>query len=316
MIVTLTLNPAVDKTIEIDSFQINHVNRVSSARLDAGGKGINVSKGVHTLGEKSKAMGILAGKSGQFIKEQLDILKIDNDFLFVGGETRTNIKVVDRINHSNTDINEKGPDIAEPDLAEVICKTLEAVHDGDILVLSGSVPSNIDSNIYGVLIARAKEKGVKTILDADGALLKQGIKAGPYLVKPNIYELERLYNTQITSKEKAIEVAMDIFAYGVELIVISLGEEGSILMTKEETVIVEGIEVDVISTVGAGDSMVAALAVAIHRDYPLEKAIRLATATSAASVMTSGTETGEMNVIEQLEKKVKLISYDNREVVK
>ncbi|SNS14051.1 fructose-1-phosphate kinase [Anaerovirgula multivorans] len=315
MIITLTLNPAVDKTIEIDAFQVNHVNRVSSARLDAGGKGINVSKVVHVLGEKSKAVGILAGKSGGFIKKQLDLLEIENDFVFVEGETRTNIKIVDRINSLNTDINEKGPDISDYDLEEVINKIIESVNDKNILVLSGSVPSNIDSSIYKVLIAKAKKKDVKTILDADGELLRQGIEAGPYLVKPNIHELERLYNTKIASINEAIEIARDILKYGVELIVISLGGEGSIFMTREETVIVEGIEVDAISTVGAGDSMVGALAVSTHRGYSLEKAIKLAAATSAAAVMTSGTEPGELRVIKELQKKVKLITYDNRRVV-
>lgn len=315
MIITLTLNPAVDKTIVINEFQVNGVNRVSSARLDAGGKGINVSKTIEALGEKSKAIGVLAGASGTFIKKQLDLLEIENAFLFIEGETRTNIKIVDPINNFNTDINEKGPDIGEDDLEEVINRTLSILDDKSILVLAGSVPSNIDSSIYKALITKAKEKGARTILDADGELLRKGIEAGPYLVKPNIHELERLYHTKITSTDEAIEVARDIFKYGVEFIVISLGGEGSIFMTREEILIVEGIKVDALSTVGAGDSMVGALAVAAYRGYPLEKAITLAAATSAASVMTSGTEPGELRVIKELEKKVRLINYDNRRVV-
>lgn len=315
MIITLTLNPAVDKTIVINEFQVNVVNRVASARLDAGGKGINVSKTVDVLGEKSKAMGILAGSSGAFIKKQLDLFGIENDFLFVEGETRTNIKIVDPINNFNTDINEKGPDITEVNLEEVVNKTLSAVDDKSILVLAGSVPNNIDSSIYKALITKAKEKGARTILDADGELLRKGIEAGPYMVKPNIHELERLYHTKIVSTDEAIKIAKDIFKYGVKLIVISLGEEGSVFMTKEKIIIAEGLKVDAISTVGAGDSMVGALAVAAYKGYPLEKAITLATATSAASVMTSGTEPGELRVIEELEKIVRLMNYDNRRVV-
>lgn len=305
MIITLTLNPAVDKTIEINDFKINCVNRVCSSRLDAGGKGINVTKVIHALGGNSKAMGILAGKTGEFIKKQLDLLKIENDFLFVDGETRTNIKIVDRINNLNTDINEKGHNVSNHELKQVINKTLEAINNQSILVLSGSVPSNIDNDIYKVLITNAKERGAKTILDADGELLRKGIEAGPYLVKPNIHELERLYNKKISSPTEVIDHAKEIFKYGVELIVISLGREGSIFMTKDKTAIVQGIEVDAISTVGAGDSMVAALAVSIQREYTLEEAIILATATSAASVMTSGTEPGALNVVKDLRKKVR-----------
>ena len=305
MIITLTLNPAVDKTIEINDFKVNSVNRVSSNRLDCGGKGINVSKVLRVLEAESKAIGILAGESGQYIKGQLDNLKIENDFVFVEGETRTNIKIVDRTKNTNTDVNEKGPDVSRQDLDEVKHKILNTLKEKSVLVLSGSVPSNVNSDVYKDLILKAKEKGVKTLLDADGELLKQGIEAGPYLVKPNIHELERLFNKKITSVDEAIETAKKIFDHGVEIIVIALGAEGSIILTKEKTVIVEGLKVDVISTVGAGDAMVAALALSVHKEYSLEKAIVLATAASAASVMTSGTVPGELHIIKELEEKVR-----------
>ena len=316
MIITLTLNPAVDKTVEINDFKVNHVNRVSSIRLDCGGKGINVSKVIRVLEGESKAIGILAGESGRFIKGQLDNLKIENDFVFVEGETRTNIKIVDRINNTNTDVNEKGPNISEQDLDQVRSKILESLNENSVLVLSGSVPSNVNNNVYKYLIIEAKKKGVKTFLDADGELLRQGIEAGPFLVKPNIHELERLYNKKIISMDEAIKTAKKIFAYGVEVVVISLGGEGSILLTKERTIMVKGIEVEVISTVGAGDAMVAALALAVEKEYSLENAMILATAASAASVMTSGTGPGELHRIKDLEKKVKLHDITNQRVVK
>lgn len=307
MIITLTLNPAVDKTIEISNFTLNRVNRVTSARLDAGGKGINVSKGIHGLGEKSKALGILAGRSGQFIKDQLDQLSIENQFLFIEGETRTNIKIVDRQVGTNTDINEQGPDISVEDLKRMEEMTLNNLKEDDILVLSGSVPGNVGSDIYRSLADRAGEMGAKVILDADGALLKEGLKAGPYLVKPNIHELERLYNKRIESTEEAIVLARDIFQYGVKRIVISLGEEGAVFMTPEQIFRVQGMKVPVISTVGAGDAMVAALAVSIEKNYSMDQTIRLASAASAASVMTAGTEAGRPEVIAELEKIVTYI---------
>ncbi|MCR1898293.1 1-phosphofructokinase [Irregularibacter muris] len=306
MIITLTLNPAIDKTIEVNNFTINHVNRISKVRIDPGGKGINVSKVIQKLGGDSKALGVLAGRSGDFIKDQLDRLGIDHDFISINGETRTNIKIVDREENTNTDINEKGPLLTLEDLQKVMDKLFFLLNPQDILVLSGSVPSNVEDGIYQKIIAKAKKRKVKTILDADGSLLRQGIEAGPYLVKPNIHELERVYQQKILNTEKAIECAKNIFKHGVEIVVLSLGGEGAIFMTKEQTIKVGGIKVDVISTVGAGDAMVAALALAIHRGYSLEKAIKLSIATSAASVMTAGTEAGHPRVVEQLEEHVHL----------
>lgn len=306
MIITLSLNPAVDKTIEIRDFKVNGVNRVTSSRLDAGGKGINVSRMIGRLGGRSKAVGVLAGASGAFIKKQLDALNIDNDFLFIEGETRTNIKIIDPVNGFNTDINEGGAEIAGEELEEAFNKAL-AGGDGDsFLVLSGSVPGNVSKAVYKQLIEAAGKKGMRTILDADGELLRLGIEAGPYMIKPNIHELSNLYNKEITSIEEAIELAEGIFAYGVKIIVISLGGEGSILMTENKTIIAEGLSVEVISTVGAGDAMVAALVLSLERKSSLEEALILATAASAASVMTPGTLPGELKVIEELKKRVTL----------
>jgi len=304
MIITICLNPAIDKTIEIRDFKVNSVNRVSASRLDAGGKGINVSKMIDKLGGKSTVIGVLAGSSGRFIKEQLDLMNIENEFIFVEGETRTNIKIVDSINGFNTDINEAGPNISDKAIDEVLDKTIVAANEDTILVLAGSVPANVSKDIYKRMIAAAKSKGAKTILDADGELLRQGLEAGPYMIKPNIHELGVLFNKEISSPQEAIGFAKELFSYGVEIIVISLGSEGSVLMTKDKTLLVDGLKVEVISTVGAGDAMVASLALAIERQYSMEEAIVLATAASAASVMTPGTSPGDLAVINKLKNRV------------
>lgn len=306
MIITVTLNPAIDKTMEIDNFKVGSINRESSIRLDAGGKGINVSKVIHSLKENSRAVGILAGRNGEFIKKYMDLLYIENDFLFIEGESRINTKIVDRINHTNTDINERGTYISQGDLNNVSSKVFHDTDDKTIIVLSGSVPDSVDKNIYGNWITKSKEKGAKIILDADGELLKNAIEKGPYLVKPNISELERLFSRKIATKADAIECGKKIFDYGVEIVVISLGGEGSIFMNKKSTVIVDGIKVQVVSTVGAGDAMVAALAVALDKGYTFEKAITLSAASGTANVMTKGTEASKIETIMELEKQVKL----------
>lgn len=301
MITTVTLNPAVDKTIEIDNFHVGNVNRISSTRLDAGGKGINVSKVIQSLGGKSRAVGILAGNNGGFIKEYLDSIKIENDFVFIDGETRVNTKVVDRVNHTNTDINESGPLVSSENLDILCSKFYEGVEKNSLLVFSGSIPQNVDKDIYKTWIEKAKDKGVKAILDADGELFKQGIKAGPYLVKPNIHELEGLFGQKINSIDETVKLSRELLDYGIEIVVVSLGEDGALFVKKDLAILAKGIKVEVKSTVGAGDSMVAALALAIDKGYDFEKAVKLSVACGTASVMTSGTQAADLNTIIEFE---------------
>lgn len=306
MITTVTLNPAVDKTIEIDDFQIGKVNRISNMRLDAGGKGINVSKVIQSLGGSSRAVGIIAGTSGDFIKNYLDSIKIENNFTTIDGKTRTNIKIVDKVNHTNTDVNETGPQVLKEDLNNVCENFCSNINQNSVVIFSGSIPKNVDSNIYNVWIKKVNEKQAKCILDADGDLLKNGIKAGPYLIKPNIHELEEFFGQKIKNKMEAVKLSRQLFDYNVKIIVVSLGEEGALFIKRDLAILACGVQVEVKSTVGAGDSMVGALALAIDKGYDFEKAIKLSVACGTASVMTSGTQAADLNTILEIEKQVKL----------
>lgn len=304
MIMTVTLNPAIDKTVEIDNFKVGTVNRISSMRLDAGGKGINVSKIVKLLGGRSKAFGILAGNNGQYIKNYMDSCGIENDFVFVDGETRTNIKVIDKLKSTNTDINESGPDTTAEEM-ELLEEKIFSMADGDtILVFSGSTPSSVPADIYKRMILKAKNYGIRSIMDCDGELLRQGIEAGPYLIKPNIYELEKLTGRSLPNMEEIIDAAKGIQKYGVDIVVVSHGEKGALFIDREDIIHAEGLKVDVKSTVGAGDSMVAALAYALDLNYPFEKAVVLAAASAAAKVTTSGSQPPELQDIFNYEKQI------------
>ncbi|MBU3146119.1 1-phosphofructokinase [Clostridium sp. CF012] len=304
MIITVTLNPALDKTIEIDGFKIDTVNRIVATRVDAGGKGINVSKVIKELKYKSIALGFLGGSSGTQIKNYLDGLNIDNKFLTVKGETRTNIKIFDKVFNTHTDINENGPSLGQLDITNIKEKIMEYCNGDSIVVLSGSVPSGVSTSIYADIIKNIKTKGGKVILDAEGELLMKGIKAGPYMVKPNIDELEKAFDISINNEDEVIETAKKILEYGVKYVVISLGAEGSIFISGNKIAKVKGVKVEVKSTVGAGDSMVAALAVAVQEDYSFEEAMKLACATSTANVMTEGTQTGRFVDIERLKNEI------------
>ncbi len=305
MIITVTLNPAVDRTIEIDNFKIDGVNRIVSERIDAGGKGINVSKTIANLNGNSKAIGILGGKSGIFIKDYLDKLRIENEFIFIDGETRTNLKIVDKVRRTNTDINEPGPTVTDEDIDKVENLLFRNLDKNSIAVLSGSVPKNVDSNVYCKWIQKARIQGIKTILDADGDLLKHGITQGPYICKPNIKELESLMGKKIESIEEAKVYGEKLVNdYGIEMLVVSLGEKGALYINQNHSYYAKPLDIEVKSTVGAGDSMVAALAVCLDKGYNLEKSIKLSMASGIASVMFSGSQAAPLKTILDIEKKI------------
>ncbi|MDK2917769.1 MAG: 1-phosphofructokinase [Candidatus Petromonas sp.] len=309
MIVTVTLNPAIDKTINIDNFMEGKVNRVSGARIDIGGKGINASKVINKLGGKSIVLGFVAGKNGDTIIEYLNDNGIQHDLIKTKGETRTNIKIVDKIKGLVTDINEKGQSIRKDEVRKLKERILNNLSKGDIIVFSGSVPPGVKNNIYKELIELSKSKGAKTILDADGQLLVEGIKAKPYLIKPNIHELEKAFSRNLNDNISIVNLAKEIVNGGVENVYISMGEKGSIFVNKDTEVFIDALDVEVKNTVGAGDALVASVAFALEKGYDLKKALKLSTAAATLSVMSEGTQIGNIKDIEKLENKVKLNIY-------
>ena len=305
MIYTVTLNPALDKTVEIPSLTVDSVNRITAMRTDPGGKGINVSKVIDKLGGKSVATGILGGDTGNAILSALKAMGLDTSFRFMEGETRTNLKVVDPVNHTNTDINEPGVTVSGEILDGYLKELLLKVNAGDIVVISGSLPTGSPKDTYQTWVKAFKESGAKVILDADGALLAGGIESSPYLIKPNNHELSGLLGRKLDTTDKLEEAARELMAkYGISKIVVSMGGDGALYVTEKESVYAEGLKVPVGSTVGAGDSVVAALAVAEESGMSLEETVRLSTATGAANVMCSGTQAAEYDVIKSLIPKV------------
>ena len=304
MIYTVTLNPALDKTVEIPSLTIDSVNRITTLRTDPGGKGINVSKVIDKLGGKSIATGILGGDTGNMIRSALDKMGLESSFLFVEGETRTNLKIIDPVCKTNTDINEPGVTVSADILNQLKDQLLEKLQEGDIVVLSGSLPKGAPKDTYNTWVTDCKKTGAKVFLDADGDLLAAGIEAGPYLIKPNNHELSSLLNQTLETPEELAKAARGLMEHGIEKIIVSMGSKGALYVTKDEVLYAEGLKVPVGSTVGAGDSVVAALAVAEESGMTLAETVSLSTATGAANVMCSGTQAAEYSVIETLIPKV------------
>lgn len=310
MIITITLNPAIDKTISISDFKVDHVNKIESQRIDPAGKGINVSKVIKALNGESIALGIIGGETGNEIKRYLNDAGIKSDFVNVDKKTRSNLKIVDYVNHTFTDINEQGAFVNEIKQKEIVNKILEYANKDNLLVLSGSTPEGFDKTIYKEIVEKAQAKGAKVILDASENLFLEGIKSAPYLIKPNVHELEVALNVSIENHSDIVRAARKIIELGVKLVVVSDGGNGSIFVTREEAFIAKGIKVEVKSTVGAGDSMVAAIAYGLDQKLELKDIMVLASAVSTANVMTEGTQTGDLSIIESLKEKVRIEKID------
>lgn len=304
MIKTVTLNPALDKTIILDEYRVGQVNRVKSVFKDAGGKGINVSKMIRNLGGRSIATGVLAGTTGSFIKKELERMEIEHNFIEFTGETRTNLKLIDLRTDTFTDINESGAFLPSAKLTELEFLIFNDLEKDDLLVLSGSVPAGVSEHIYSDWINKAKELRVRTILDAEGPLFKNGVKAGPTLIKPNDYELSIYFSEKMTDRRTIFSYASKLFKYGIEMIMISLGSAGAVFLAGDERIVVEPLSLDVKSTVGAGDAMVGALAMGIAEGMTLEDMIPLSAAASSASIINDGTEMGTIEQVMRLKSQI------------
>lgn len=295
MIRTITLNPAVDRTATIERFAVDTVNRVSASRLDAGGKGINVSKALGCMGGLSVAYGFLGGSAGGFIRSYLDGQGIRHRFVEVDGETRTNLKIVDPVLGTHTDVNESGPRASAEALASLETELFADAGPGDVLVFSGSVCPGIDAGIYADWIRRATSVGARTVLDADGEALRLGVGAGPTLVKPNLDELQRLVGLPLSINGRVdtaavVSAARGLLALGARIVVVSLGAQGALFVDRTQAIMAKGIPIKAQSTVGAGDSVVAALCLGLERGESLERLVKPAVAAGTAAAATPGSE--------------------------
>lgn len=302
MITTVTFNPAVDKTAQVQTLVMGGLNRLQNVRQDAGGKGINVSKTLKAVGVDSLATGFLAGNAGDFIRQRLQDLEIAHDFVEVQGNTRTNLKVLDAA-MTLTELNEAGPDCSFDDIARLEEKLAQVQ---GILVLSGNVGPGVPEDIYRRLTEKAHAARLQVILDADGALFREGIQAGPDVIKPNRFELSQYF--QVPEEEldtaRMIVLARKLMETGTRLVVISMGEEGSLFVTADRAIVLPALKIPFQSAVGAGDAMVAGLACSLEQGLDLEQTAVLAVALSAGACMTEGTQPADAETVEALKLQV------------
>lgn len=289
-VATLTLNPALDKTVVIPNFNVGGLNRVEDIRIDPGGKGINVARVLKKFAVNVLATGLIAGFQGHQLLKKLEKEDINNSFLEIEGETRTNIKIVDKKSKITTEINECGFMVAGQDLDFFAKKLHDLLSDISILMIGGSLPLGVPPNIYHNYIQLANNMGVRTILDADGIALEEGIKARPFAIKPNLYELEKLLGRRLETDTEIIKAGKELVAQGISVVLVSMGREGSIILDKNEAFRVYPFPITPKSTVGAGDSMVAALVYSLLQNKSLREIARWTTAAGTVTASKEGTQ--------------------------
>ncbi len=289
MISTVTLNVSIDKAYKIKgSVESGKVIRVLECNNTAGGKGLNVSRVISICGEEVLATGFVGGHCGALVEELLENDNIKNQFTHVNSETRSCINILDE-NNISTEFLEKGSSVNENEIDKFIEDFNKIIDNSNIITISGSVPQGVPTDIYATLIKMIKAKNKKVILDASGDLLKEGIKALPTMIKPNSEEMENLLGISINNREEVIKSAIKLYESGIELVVVSLGGDGALLVCEEGVYHGKPPKIKVVNTVGCGDSMVAAFAVAMERGYSNTDSLKYAVSISAANAMTFST---------------------------
>ena len=306
LIATITLNPSLDQHITVDGLVVDGTNRWSRLHRYSGGKGIDVSRAIHEMSGRTIAYGFIGGPVGRTVEILLDEEEVPFSFTPIQRETRTNFIITDSKTGRQTRIDAPGPHISKDEFERFQRKMLRIRPSPDLIVMGGSLPPGIPGNVYYSIIMEAKAFGVRAILDSEGQWLAEGIKAKPYLVKPNVREAEGLLKRELPDEDAIIRGALDIVDMGVEIAVISLGEEGFIAATEKGVVKAVPPKVKVKSAVGAGDCAIAGLALKLANEESLTKACRLAVALGTAAVLTPGTKLARRADVEALLPQVKV----------
>lgn len=285
MVYTVTFNPAIDYVVHIEKMTIGSVNRAKCEELYFGGKGINVSIVLNELGIKSKALGFVAGFTGAAIEDGVKEKGIETDFVHLkNGFSRINMKIK---SDDETELNGQGPIIDENALNELFCK-LDGLKDGDTVVLAGSIPASMPTDIYEKILERLSGKNIKTVVDATKDLLLNVLKYKPFLIKPNNHELGEMFGVELKTNEEIAEYAQKLKDMGARNVLVSMAGDGALLIDENGKTHICGVcNGAVKNSVGAGDSMVAGfIAGLLQGDY--EYALKLGTASGGATAFSDG----------------------------
>ena len=288
MITTVCLNPCFDKTVEVDSMTLGEVNRIRSSRIDLGGKGINVAVVAQRLGLDVQCVGLMGANGSEQLTQLMDKEELNHHFMKIPGSIRTNLKIVSKDGKGVTELNEAGASVTEEEMEAFFAMAKENTADSDLVVVTGSIPPGCKEGIYKRLMEALGEK--KCILDTEGKELELGVRANPFLIKPNLHELETTLGIELRTMRSIRDAALMFIRMGVEHAVVSMGSMGAMYVSAEKTLFAPALRVEAKSTVGAGDAMIGGMLLGYEQEHNMSKAFRYGIAAGAASVMTEGTQ--------------------------
>lgn len=289
MIATITLNPCVDKTLCIRGFYFGGMNRVERHRADVSGKGINVSIALKQMEREVMTFGFSYENGNEMLNRAMRGYGIDYRSVLVPGTLRENMKVMDEERAVTTELNQKGEYVPEEKLEEFERLLDRYLDEIDILVVTGSVPEGVPADYYEHLIAKASRRNIRTILDAEGELFLNGLKSKPYLIKPNLYEFKSAFGVKGSDMAELIRVCRKIIDDGVKVICLSMGDKGAVIVDKNDAYICRPTQIEVKSTQGAGDSLVAGICAAMEEGRGLEDMLKYGVAAAQGSLIKEGT---------------------------
>lgn len=305
MISCVCMNPAMDKTIELDGFNYGGMNRVKRAVYDASGKAVNVAIVLARLGDAVRLVGLNYNEGGRKVEDKLSAEGVSSKFIWLDGALRVNIKALDTRTGKITEINDAGAPVAQTALSAAAGLIAENSASADFTVLTGSLPVGADAGFYRDIMERSQDSA-RFILDCDGAGLNEGIKARPFLIKPNRAELEMLCGRRLHDRYEIKAQAQQICRAGVSWTAVSMGPDGAVMASASEAFFAPALDVGVRSTVGAGDSMVAGLIHGFMLDGGADTALRWGSACGNASVMTEGTKLIDASALPELLKRTSI----------
>jgi len=306
MIYTLTLNPALDVELTVETLTYNQVLQALNTRTDCGGKGFNVSRALAALGQASTALGFIGGGIGQRLKEGLRQMGISTDFVVVSDETRINVSIVTDPSSDYFKVNQPGPTIKDEEAEALYQKVQTLSQPCDTWVLSGSLPPGVATDIYAQIIHTVQTRGAKTLLDTSGEPLRMGCKGRPFAVKPNTVEAQKLTGIEIEDIDTARAAAEEVQSLGIPVVVLSLGKDGALLSHSEGTLLAKPPAIQEGNPIGAGDALVAGLVWGLNQEMNLVEALRWAIASGTIAASLPGTGVGSQEQVERLEKEIRI----------
>lgn len=307
MIVTVTLNPSVDRTMYLDHLRVGETNRVLRTETDAGGKGVNLARVAKEMGAKTWATGFLGGGPGAFVRSVLDREGVPHGFVDVPGETRINLNVqVDDGTSPPTAFNERGPILYEEEWKQLLDVCAKSAGHAKWAAIGGSIPPGLQQDSFLMLGKLFKTSGCRLVLDADGEPFKRGLEVVPDIVKPNAHEAEHFFQAPVRTKTQCLDAAKKLYNLGVAISIVSRGAAGAAMVCSEGAFDALAPQVMAKSTIGSGDSMLGAILWALDSGKNVVEAFAWGVAAGAATATTNGAEIGRRSTVEKLLPQVKI----------